>query len=121
VGKIRSPLSVILLSIVTLGIYGLYWQYKVFQEMKDHSGQGIGGVIGLILAIFVGIANAFIMPYEAGNLYVAAGQEPPVRAITGFWVLIPLLGWIIWVVKVQGALNRYWESQGAGLTGAPVV
>ena len=45
-GTPRSSLSVILLSIVTLGIYGLYWQYKTFQEMHDHTGEGIGGVDG---------------------------------------------------------------------------
>ena len=29
----------------------------------------------------------------------------------GFWNLIPLVGWIIWVVKVQGALNRVWSGE----------
>jgi hypothetical protein len=28
-------------------------------------------------------------------------------------MLLPLIGFIIWVVKVQGALNRFWESKGA--------
>jgi hypothetical protein len=50
---------------------------------------------------------------EAGNMYAKAGMEKPVRGVTGFWVLIPLIGFIIWVVKVQGALNRRWESLGA--------
>jgi hypothetical protein len=36
--------------------------------------------------------------------------EKPVSGVTGFWNLIPLVGFIIWVVKVQGALNRRWES-----------
>lgn len=113
IGKPRSSLAVILLSIITIGIYGLYWQYKTFQEMKDHSGQGIGGAIALILAIFIGIANPFIMSAEAGNMYEAAGEEPPVSAKTGFWILLPLIGGIIWLVKTQGALNRYWEARGA--------
>ena len=29
------------------------------------------------------------------------------------FVLIPLVGFIIWVVKVQGAMNRRWEASGA--------
>jgi hypothetical protein len=28
-------------------------------------------------------------------------------------MFLPLIGFIIWVVKVQGALNRFWTSKGA--------
>src|SRR5437764_5032610 len=94
-GKPRSSLAVILLSIITLGIYGLYWEYKTFQEMKDHSGQGVGGAIGLILAIFVGFINPFLMSSEVGNLYGRAGQPKPVSGVTGFWILLPLVGGIV--------------------------
>ena len=116
VGKVRSAVTVILLSIVTLGIYSLYWQYKVFQEMKDYSGQGVGGVIALIIAIFVGIVNAFLLPYEVGGLYEARGQQKPVSAATGLWYfpgILILVGPIIWFVKTNGALNEYWQSLGA--------
>ena len=101
------------MSIVTLGIYGLYWQYKTFQEMHDHTGEGIGGVVGLILAIFIGVVNPFIMSAEVGNMYEAAGAEKPVSGITGLWILLPLVGAIVWLVKTQGALNQYWEARGA--------
>lgn len=113
VGKVRSPLAVILLSLVTLGIYSLYWYYVSFQEMKDHTGEGVGGVVGLILGFCIGIVNAFLLPAEVGNMYARAGREKDVTGLTGFWVLLPLVGWIIWVVRVQGATNRYWESLGA--------
>jgi len=112
-GKPRGWVVVILLSIVTLGIYGLVYQYKTFQEMKDYSGEGIGGVVGLILAIFIGFVNPFIMSAEVGNMYEAAGAEKPVSGITGLWILLPLVGGIVWLVKTQGALNQYWEARGA--------
>ncbi|MPY94332.1 MAG: DUF4234 domain-containing protein [Acidimicrobiia bacterium] len=110
VGKQRSALAVILLGIVTLGIYSLYWQYATFKEMKDYSGRGIGGWIGLLLAFLLGVVNWFLMPSEVAGLYESAGRERPVSAVTGFWVLLPIVGGIVWVVKVQGALNRFWES-----------
>jgi hypothetical protein len=109
-GKVRNPWAVIGLSIITLGIYFLYWTYVSYDEMKRHSHEGIGGLIGLILGIFVGFVNAFLMPYEVGNIYAKSAQPKPVTGLTGFWVLIPLVGWIIWVVKVQGALNARWEG-----------
>jgi hypothetical protein len=110
VGKVRNPWAVIGLSIITLGIYFLYWTYQVFREMKDHSGQGIGGVLGLVIALLIEPVNWFVMPMEAGNIYVAAGKPKPVSGATGFWNLIPIVGFFIWVIKVQNALNTCWKG-----------
>jgi len=118
VGKVRSPVVVILLSLVTLGIYGLYWQYATFQEMKEYAGEGIGGGLGLLFAILLGIVNIFLMPAEVGQLYAREGREKTISGLTGFWILIPFIGWIIWLVKTQGHLNRYWEAHGALTAGA---
>ena len=95
VGKVRSTGTCILLMIVTLGIYGLYWYFATHDEMKRHSGQGIGGGIALLLAIFVGIVMPFLNSNEVGNLYTRRGQKAPVTAVTGLWVL--LLGWFFLV------------------------
>ncbi len=32
----------VIFSIITLGIYFLYWTYQVFRELKEHTGEGIG-------------------------------------------------------------------------------
>ncbi len=112
-GKPRNWIVVILLMIITLGIYGLFYYYKTYKEMKDYSGNGVGGVIGLILALFIGIVTPFLMGSEVGNLYASEGEAKPVTGLTGFWVLIPILGIFIWLYKVQGALTRFWEARGA--------
>lgn len=113
-GQIRSPAAVILLTIVTLGIYGLVWQYKVGNEVKNYSGEGLGGVLWLVIALVIGPVMWFLAPSEvANNLYKRDGQEAPISGKTGFWMLLPLIGFIVWTVKVQGALNRFWQSKGA--------
>jgi hypothetical protein len=112
VGNVRSPIAVILLSIITLGIYSLYWQYSSFKEMKVHTGEGIGGGLGLVFAILLGIVNVFLLPHEVGRLYAREGQPEPVTALTGFWVILPIVGGIIWVFKTQGRLNDYWLGHG---------
>jgi hypothetical protein len=80
-------------------------------ELKEHTGEGIGPVIGLVLGILINPVNWFVLPSEIGNMYGRAGQPKPVSGATGLWNLIPLIGFIIWTVKVQGALNRAWEGQ----------
>ncbi|MDI6910041.1 DUF4234 domain-containing protein [Nocardioides sp.] len=117
IGEVRSTGTCILLSIVTLGIYSWYWYYKTHDEMKRHSGEGIGGGIALLLAIFVSIVMPFLSSNEVGKLYERRGQQAPVTAATGLWFL--LLGWlflvgaIVWFVKTNNALNEYWKSVGA--------
>ncbi len=113
IGKIRSPLNVVLLSIVTLGIYGIFWQYYMFSELKAHRGEGIGGGLALVFAILFPIPNLFLLPSEVGNGQQAAGIPRTVQGTTGFWVLIPIAGFFIWLWKVQHATNAYWVANGA--------
>jgi hypothetical protein len=117
IGKVRNTGTCILLFIVTLGIYGWFWYFNTHEEMKRHTGEGIGGAVALILGIFVGLVMWFLTPNEVGKLYERRAQPQPVTAVTGLWAL--LLGWffgvglIVWFVKTNGALNDYWRSLGA--------
>jgi hypothetical protein len=113
IGQIRPTGKTIFFFIITLGIYGWFWYYNVHSEMKAHRGDGLGGGLALVLGIFVSIVMAFLTPGEVGTLYKARGQAEPVSAMTGFWVLLPLVGGIVWFVKTNGALNDYWRSLGA--------
>jgi Domain of unknown function (DUF4234) len=117
IGEIRSTGKCILLTIVTLGLYTWYWYYKTHDEMKRHSGAGVGGAVALILAIFVGIVMPFLTSNEVGGLYERRGQARPVSAATGLWFLLLswffLVGAIVWFVKTNNALNDYWRSVGA--------
>ena len=115
-GPLGNPRSVgltVVLFFVTLGIYGIYWTYRTHDEIKKHSGIGVGGVVGLVIWILIGIVTLFIVPSEIRQMYEKDGRESPVRGTTGLWNLLLVIGTIIWLVKVQGALNRYWESKGA--------
>jgi hypothetical protein len=114
-GKVRHPAAVIIFSIITLGIYYVVWIFKTFKENREFSGQGMGGGPALALAIlgwFTGIFFIplwFLLPSEVGLIEERVGQPKRVRGVTGFWNLIPIVGFIIWVVKVQGAMNRLYE------------
>ena len=117
VGKIRSTWAVIGLSIITFGIYSLYYYFATHEEMKQHSGEGLGGALGLVLGLVTGgLVTVFVLPNEIGNLYARQGRPRPVSATTGLWMLLGwliLIGPLVWLVKTNGALNAYWRSVGA--------
>lgn len=109
-GKRRAPWGVVGLSIVTLTIYSFYWLYKMYQEMADHTGDGPSGVVGLLLG-FVPFVTPFLLPATVGRTFERGGQEPQCSALTGFWVLLPFVGGIVWLFRVQNSMNRYWDTR----------
>lgn len=116
IGEVRSTGVAFLLFVVTFGIYGWYYWYKTHEEMKRHTGDGIGGAVALILAIFVGIVMPYLTSAEVGAMREKRGQEKRVSGATGLWYfpgIFILVGPIVWFVKTNGALNDYWRSQGA--------
>jgi hypothetical protein len=114
-GEIRPVGMSILLFVVTLGFYGWYWAYKVGEEIKRYSGQGLGGLVHLLLWIFIAPVSGFLLPDEIQKMYQAEGERSPVTALTGLWFfpgLFILVGPIIWYVQVQNALNDFWGRRG---------
>jgi len=111
----------ILMFIITLGIYSIYWVFKTQDEVKEHSGQGVGGVLGLVIYIVVSIVTWFLVPSEVGKMFKQDGREAPFSGWTGLWLLLPIIGAFVWFIKVQGALNRYWESKPVASAPMPVA
>jgi len=112
-GKVRKPLNVIIFSIITFGIYSFVYFFKTFNELKNYRGQGMSGIVVLLLSLFtpVGIIFPWLLPSYIGKLYSEEEQESPVKGLTGCWVLLPIIGGFIWTFKVQGALNTFWQEK----------
>ena len=119
-GQPRGIGFAILMTIVTLGIYSLYWVFKTQDEVKNHSGQGVGGVLGLVIYIVVSVVTWFLIPSEVGKMFTRDGRPAPFTGWTGLWLLLPIVGAFVWFIKIQGALNRYWESK-ASVGGLPAA
>ena len=113
----------ILIYIVTFGVSSFYWVYKTQEEMKQRTGEGLGGVLGLVIWIVVAPVSAFVIPSELGKMYAGDGKPQPVTGWTGLWLFpfgIFLIPAIVWAVKVQGSLNRYWDEAAPTATGGEV-
>lgn len=115
IGQMRPTGMTILLWVVTLGIWGFIYYYQTHEEMKRHTGEGLGGVLALVISLFFGIVSPFLLSNEVGNLYGRRGQEKPVTAVTALWFfpgILILVGPFIWFVQTNNALNSYWQSLG---------
>ena len=116
-GRVGRPRGIgfgILLFIVTFGFYGWYWVFKTQEETKEHTGQGLGGVLGLVVWILISAVSAFVIPSEVGKMCSQDGRAAPITGWTGLWLFpgaIFIIPAIVWFVKVQGALNRYLEAK----------
>jgi Domain of unknown function (DUF4234) len=121
--KIRHPVAVALLSLVTLGIYALYWWYQVNREMADlgkHLGiedLGDNPTVSL-LAWFPGfllIVPPFVSLYN-GVHRMKYTQELTTRrtpTLNG-WIVLILLVFVLSVVAygyMQAELNKAWRAQ----------
>jgi hypothetical protein len=109
-GKQRNILVCILLEIITIGIYGCFWVWHTQEDTKRRSGEGVGGWLGLVIYLVIGIVTVFLIPVEIKRMHEREGLTPPFTAWVGLWNLLPIIGQIVWFVKVQGALNRFWQG-----------
>jgi len=108
----------ILLFVVTFGFYGWYWVFKTQEETKEHTGEGLGGVLGLVVWILISAVSAFVIPSEIGKMYARDGRSAPIGGWSGLWLFpggILVVPAIVWFVKVQGALNRYWAAKAVAI------
>jgi hypothetical protein len=116
-GRVGRPRGIgfgILLFIVTFGFYGWYWVFQTHEEPKEHTGQRLGVVLGRVVWILISAVSAFVIPSEVGKMYSQDGRAAPITGWTGLWLFpgaIFIIPAIVWFVKVQGALNRYWEAK----------
>jgi hypothetical protein len=112
-GQRCNPGLQILLTVATLGTWPCVWVYRQHRDIHQYSGAGVGGGVGFVLYFFLSPVTYFLLPGEvAGNLYGRLGGPSPVGTLTGFWLLLPLFGPLIWYLKVQGALNDFWAGLG---------
>jgi membrane-bound metal-dependent hydrolase YbcI (DUF457 family) len=113
VGKPRSIGLIILLTIVTLGIWTLIWSFQNGKELKNHAKTGVGGVGYLVITLLISPLTMFLMAGEVEQLYRREGKEPPITTIWGLWFLLPIVGLFIWYIRIQKSINEYWVAHGA--------
>ena len=129
VGVKRSVLRVLILSIITFGIYGFFWFYTYRNLVSKHLGtQDNAGLqtVGLIVPIL----NLFIIYWlwrdidklqkKAGLPGFSAGGYLAVVVAAMLLGWIPIFGWALVVAEiviyflVLTKLNQYFDKQSGG-------
>ncbi|MEP6852540.1 MAG: DUF4234 domain-containing protein [bacterium] len=54
----------VVLAIIILGIYTYVWTWKTHDEIKRHSGIGVGGAVGFLLYLVVSPVTFFVLASE---------------------------------------------------------
>ena len=89
-----SPVRIIILNILSLGLYTLYWLYKTWQQYRDHTGEQVYPVWHGLTA-FVPIYGSFRAHAHLrafGELAAAAGLALAFAPGLGFAAV--LVGWL---------------------------
>jgi Domain of unknown function (DUF4234) len=121
--KVRNPLGTVGLSIITIGVYYLFWWYFINREMRDLGrarnvdlGQNpTNSVLALFpgsLIIVPGLVTLWTTSARIESSQEAVGID---RRVSGpiIFILLLLIGPVgIWYA--QSELNKVWEAQGTG-------
>jgi hypothetical protein len=130
-GKMRDPLGVVALSIVTLGIYGIVWYYKVNKEMAE-IGKGRGteecgtDPVTSLLAVTLGalvIVPPFVSVYKTCARLSASERVTgtPAGMEAGLLFVIYLLLAPVGLYLAQSNLNKVLEQQAGGALQEPAA
>ena len=120
----RNPLGVLGLTFITLGIYGLYWYYKVNDEIrrfeKDETISPARSLMALLFGWLI-IVPPFIAVWNTANHVLkmeersgVQSQISPALAVVLLLVISFALG-----IYVQEHVNRVWDK--AAGTRAPAA
>ncbi|MCC3771874.1 DUF4234 domain-containing protein [Streptomyces sp. UNOC14_S4] len=123
--KHRGPIAVWLgLPLITLGIYGIVWHYKVNKEMGQFDPRRPVNPVMSVLAVTLGvflIVPPFVSVYNTGKrireAQRAAGVEPTCSAGLGVFLMFFCS---LYVLYYQSQLNKVVERYGDVAPGTQV-
>mgnify|MGYP005767938385 CR=1 FL=1 len=107
----RSPITLILLSIVTCGIYFIYWLYVTAKEINDALGREEINTVLVILGFFCFPVMIYVM-YKFGNAIEELAGRIGMQSQSSFilWLILSLVfgvGMYIMEYQVQTDLNNF--------------
>ena len=110
--KRRSPVAVILLTIFTFGIYGIYWVFKTKDEINS-----LGAKIPTAWLIFIPLVNWYFMYRYAEGFSISVKKDNTPILWFLLWFFIAPVAMII----TQLELNKFAEIGAAAVPPVPAA
>jgi hypothetical protein len=110
--KKRNLMAVIFLSIITLGIYDIYWLVKVKKELNEKTSVKTPSILILfapIGAVFIGAIIAGIASSGASDPDTAMSLYLGIIYIISFLVIVPVT--FYWFFKFSKAVDQYTHGE----------
>jgi hypothetical protein len=118
IGKTRHPWGVWGLSIITLGIYFLYWWYKVNEEVNDYDPSIEVEPVLAMLALFVPICNIVTIVRTGSRIGRAQENATGTNRTNGWLGLLLAILAALDIVYYQSNLNKLWAAAPQGAAAA---
>jgi hypothetical protein len=111
IGKRRNAGVVLVLILITFGIYLLIWYYKINSEIKEHDPSQEFSPALATLALFVPIVNLVSYYNTANRIKMMQKADTSNDLISpGAALLWALLFFIGYPIYIQSALNNHWHE-----------
>ena len=114
VGERREPVTVILLTIVTCGIYAIWWYYTMATEIKNSLGREElnPGMDLLLMFVTCGIWGIIAFYYKYPKLMVEMQQRVgmPVNDISTMTLIFAFVFSPVSIFMIQDQLNTIWNA-----------
>ncbi|NLZ70898.1 MAG: DUF4234 domain-containing protein [Clostridiaceae bacterium] len=115
VGKMRNPATVLLLSIITCGIYGIIWMYQISNEINDYTRAKLTEPNYSWIGIFCGVFT-YINIYKIDQALVQIDRVEGRTSESRFllWIILSIfgIGTLMMYYQVQESLNHIWAANG---------
>ena len=120
IGVRRSGIVVLLLGLVTCGVYTFYWYYQAMEDINRASGEQRINSVGLLIGSIICFPVMWITLYKIDKELARLAAENGAYYKENFtmWLLLTFIcgiGSIVAVFNICGGFNQIWDKrQGIG-------
>jgi len=124
IGKVRNPVTVIILSIITCGIYYYFWLYTAMDDLNKAAGREvINPALFLILSIFVPFVVLYVF-YTMDKAFAEISKNEGITYKENFilWLILYLacgVGMYVGMYQLTEGFNALWAARGGGNASTP--